>query len=81
MIKVEAKAKLRLNWEPMREFEPTARYFQVVRSGAAATTAAHRVRPLRHEPGARPNAIPEITNRGVSARPRCQDGRVGGAAS
>lgn len=33
MIKVEAKAKLRLNWEPMREFEPTARYFQVVRSG------------------------------------------------
>jgi hypothetical protein len=33
------------------------------------------------EPGARPNAIPEIANRGVSARPRRRDGRVGGAAS
>jgi hypothetical protein len=33
------------------------------------------------EPGARPNAIPEITNRGVSARPHRRDGRVGGAAS
>jgi hypothetical protein len=29
----------------------------------------------------RPTAIPEKTDRGVSARPRCRDGRVGGAAS
>jgi len=36
----------------------------------AAATAAHRVWPVRQEPGARPNAIPEITNHGVSARPR-----------
>jgi hypothetical protein len=47
----------------------------------AAATAARRVWPVRQEPGARPNAIPEITNRGVSARPRRRDGRVGGAAS
>ena len=37
--------------------------------------------PVRQEPGARPNAIPEIANRGVAARPRRRDGRVGGAAS
>ena len=30
---------------------------------------------------ATPNAIWEITNRGVSARPRRRDGRVGSAAS
>ena len=47
----------------------------------AAATAAHRVRPVCQEPGATPNAIPEITNRGVSARPRRRDGRVGSAAS
>ncbi len=33
----------------------------------AAATAAHRVWPVRQEPVARPNAIPEITDRGVSA--------------
>src|SRR5271157_2017438 len=47
----------------------------------AAATAAHRVWPVRREPEARPNAIPEITNCGVSARPRRRDVRVGGAAS
>jgi len=30
----------------------------------AAATAARRVWPVRQKPGARPNAIPEITNRG-----------------
>src|SRR6266566_5309360 len=29
-----------------------------------AAPAAHRVWPVRQEPGARPNAIPEMTNRG-----------------
>jgi hypothetical protein len=37
--------------------------------------------PVRQEPEAQPNAIPNITNRGVSARPRRPDGRAGGAAS
>ena len=46
-----------------------------------AATADHRVWPVHQEPGARPNAIPEITNPGVSTRPRRRDGRVGGAAS
>ena len=47
----------------------------------AAATSPHRVWPVRQEPGARPNAIPEIANREVAARPRRRDGRVGGAAS
>src|SRR5208283_2882279 len=33
----------------------------------AAATAAHRVWPVRQEPEARPNAIPEIMNRGFGA--------------
>ena len=37
--------------------------------------------PVCQEPRAQPNAIANITNRGVSARPRRPDGRVGGAAS
>jgi len=36
---------------------------------------------VRQEPEAQLNAIPNITNRGVSARSRGPEGRAGGAAS